>query len=229
METGIVRQTVRTEPKFVGFLRTWSSFFFREKELPIVPSSKSLLLKDGASLACIRFPPAERLGGRICLRYHQTFVYNSGGDLMINRSTLAAILILGMTGSAFAQTCNCPAGTGNRLNQTQIGNLLPGNTVCVGNSPTWQAQEQHLVGGVLKDFKRGPTDPTDPTATVGSWLVSGNGNDAVVTYNYGSASYSYGVCSPGGPLTNGKAIGFCPAGSGTATSGTLRLGAVGCS
>ena len=147
---------------------------------------------------------------------------------MSNRSTFVAMVMLGISANAFAQACNCPAGTGSRLNQTQIESALQNNTVCVGSAPTWDAQEQHISGGVLRDFKRGPNDATDPTSTIGSWLISGTGNAAIVTYTYGSTSYSYGVCSDNGAVTNGKAIGFCPAGSGTTTSGTLRLGAVGC-
>lgn len=150
---------------------------------------------------------------------------------MSKHSTLVAIVAIGLSGSAFAQSCACPAGTGTQLsNQNQINAVLLGNTVCVGSAPTWDAQEQHIGGGVLRDFKRGAGDPTDPTAQIGNWAVTGGGSNAIVTYTYGGTSYSYGVCSTGTSAVANQAVGFCPAAPspGTATSGTLRIGAVGC-
>ncbi len=149
---------------------------------------------------------------------------------MINRSISLALVMAGLSANAFAQSCACPAGTGTRLNQTQIANVLSGNTVCVGSAPTWQAQEQHLVGGVLTDYKRGAGHPTDPTAQVGTWAISGTGGNAAVVYNYGGTQYSYGVCSTNTTPAPNQAVGFCPAGPnpGTATSATLRMGAGAC-
>lgn len=149
---------------------------------------------------------------------------------MINRSMFMAVVMVGLSASAFAQTCTCPAGTGNRLNQVQIAAVLSGNTVCVGSAPTWNAQEQHIVGGVLNDYKRGAGHPTDPTAQVGTWAISGTGGNAAVVYNYGGTQYSYGVCSTGQTASANQAVGFCPVAPnpGSATSATLRIGASGC-
>lgn len=72
-------------------------------------------------------------------------------------------------------------------NGTTLSALLTNNTVCVGSAGNWQAQEYHQSGGNLIDFKKGASDPVDPTASVGSWSLSGTGTAARVNYNYGVA------------------------------------------
>ena len=144
----------------------------------------------------------------------------------------AVILSLGLVGGAYAQTtCTCPGSTNTRLNISNLNQVLTGNTVCVGSSSSWEAQEQHVSGGVLRDYKRGPSSTVDPTSQVGTWSTATNGSlGAQVTYTYGSTSYVYGVCSPSTTTpANGQAVGFCPMGSGTATTASLRVGLVGCS
>ncbi len=140
----------------------------------------------------------------------------------------AVILSLGLVGGAYAQTCSCPAGTGSPLNFNKMRDILTGNTVCVGSSSSWQAQEQHDSGGVLRDYKLGPSSTVDPTSQVGTWAIASVAAGPQVTYTYGSTSYVYGVCSTANSAAHGQAVGFCPMGSGTATAATLRLGLVGC-
>ena len=145
---------------------------------------------------------------------------------------IAGIAYFGFTGSLSAQTaCSCPGGTGTRLNISQLNAIFPGNTICVSNGAGgWDAQEQHLGGGVLQDYKLGPSSVVDKTAQVGTWSTANNGaSGAQVTYAYGSQTYTYGVCSTGTTAVNGQAVGFCPMGSGTATPATLKVGtASGC-
>lgn len=74
-------------------------------------------------------------------------------------------------------------GTGAGIS---LGNLLTGNTVCVGSAGNWQAQEFHKSGGNLIDFKKGASDPVDPTALVGTWSITGTGTAARVNYTYGA-------------------------------------------
>ena len=106
----------------------------------------------------------------------------------------------------------CPAGA--RLNEGQLATLLTGRTVCatLGND-RWQ--EWHGAGGALWDYKRGPNHPVDPSEQVGNWAISGNGNNAVVNYTYGSSRYSYAVCSTGTADT----YDFRPAPSGSLITG----------
>jgi len=103
--------------------------------------------------------------------------------------------------------------------------LLTNNTICQ-YSPE-KAQEEHFSGGVLKDYKLGPSHAVDPETTIGSWLVSGSGTDSSVTYHYtGGSSYSYKVYLTGGTLgANGSTYDFCGA---STVSVTLKTGTGAC-
>lgn len=97
----------------------------------------------------------------------------------------SALVVLTYAGSAAAAvTCGGTPVTG-----TALSSLITGNTVCASRGgDRWQ--EEHHVGGVLKDFKKGPSDPMDPTKTIGIWNIS---SDSVV-YNYsGGQTYSFTV------------------------------------
>lgn len=104
------------------------------------------------------------------------------------------------------------------------------NTVCVGSSGNWEAQEEHRPGDELSDYHSGPDsanlptpppiindpDSRDPTDRLGTWTITDN----EVTYNYtnvhssvhDSGPYTYTLHNDGS-LTLYK---FCAAGSGTA-------------
>lgn len=130
------------------------------------------------------------------------------------KTALAAIAALG-TGVAYAQA-SCPSGA------TPVGNAnaaLVGNTVCVSDGGSgWRWQEYHQAGGVLYDYKRGPTHPVDPTTQVGNWSALGSN----VTYTYGSG-YTYLLCS------NGSTYTFVPNSTGTPVTGaTIVSGQVPC-
>lgn len=98
-------------------------------------------------------------------------------------------VLAGLAGQAMAD-CSGPS-----LNQVQLQNTLSGMTVCATRGDEqWQEQHQGSSGGALVDYKKGPSDPVDPSKEVGSWNISGTGTNAVVTYNYGSGgTYSYAV------------------------------------
>lgn len=109
------------------------------------------------------------------------------------------VLFAGFSGGAMA------ACTGGFLNGAAVNTLLSNKTACSpagcsGANCTWQ--EQHLSSGVLQDFKKGPSDPVDPTSPVGTWRVSTTGNtNGKITHSYtGDTSYTYDVKDNGGGL-----------------------------
>ena len=61
----------------------------------------------------------------------------------------------------------------------------------------WQEFHQgtSAAGGNLIDYKKGPTDPIDPSTSVGAWAILGSGDTSRVQYTYGATSYQYAVCS----------------------------------
>jgi hypothetical protein len=133
------------------------------------------------------------------------------------------VLFAGIAGEAMAIDC----GGGTQLKNTGsapnvVANAISGKTVCAtSGSQKWQ--EYHQSGGSLIDWKKGPSDPVDPTKTVGSWSTSGTGASSLVTYNYGTGgSYSYEVHLSGGTYT------LCGVGSAPTLDVILRTGQVSC-
>jgi hypothetical protein len=111
---------------------------------------------------------------------------------MFNSKLLAVAALLAFAGAAQALDCSCAPGSKQTTNNTQLVNLLTNRMVCanVGNEK-WQ--EHHNPNGKLWDYKLGPTDTRDPSAEVGTYSIANN----LVTYNYGSESYTYAVCAVG--------------------------------
>ena len=114
------------------------------------------------------------------------------------KATLALLLVLGAVqflaaGSARAATT---------LNANQIKNLLVGKYAC-GSSGT-EKWDEILVGGntgSVTDYKKGPSDPSDPTAVVGSYSITNQ--PAAITYNYTSGgSYTYTIQDPNSTSPN---------------------------
>ncbi len=102
------------------------------------------------------------------------------------------VLLAGLSGETMA------ACSGTQVTNTTtptLSALISNSTVCAAaGSDTWQ--EQHRSDGLLWDFKKGPSDPVDPTGQVGNWSVNSTGN--TVTYNYtGGSSYTYTVYDEG--------------------------------
>jgi hypothetical protein len=104
-----------------------------------------------------------------------------------------------------------------------LSSSLSLNTVCVGSAGNWQNQEYHAGtgSGSIIDWKLGAPSPTnkDPTATIGTWSLSGN----TVVYNYtGAGSFSFTVWQQ----TNGS-LDFC-SGASTVVNGTVKAGQSAC-
>lgn len=130
----------------------------------------------------------------------------------MKQTLLAALLAL--AGTAQAQNnCPCNGGQGTLLTAAtnpSLGATFAGKMACaaVGNE-RWQAWHSGTAtGGDLWDFKRGPSDPVDPSKKMGTYQIDGAPRDAKVrtgaagdkvVYNYGpGASYSYAVCRVNG-------------------------------
>jgi len=111
------------------------------------------------------------------------------------RLAIAGLLAACMTCYAGAASAGCQVG--QRLNQTELNSLLPGNTVCgrpvvpadgggypYSASDRWQEEHRGTAPGPsqLWDYKKGPppAEKIDPTKQVGTWEIvlisSGSGN-----------------------------------------------------
>jgi hypothetical protein len=125
------------------------------------------------------------------------------------------VLDISVSGQATASTTQGSPST--------LAPALAGKTVCVGASPTFTSQEYHsgTTGGSIIDYKRGSSDPKDPTTTIGSWSVSGN----QVTYTYTSGgSYSYTVWQQSG----GTTFDFCNGTTAIVSAASIKAGQTGC-
>jgi hypothetical protein len=131
----------------------------------------------------------------------------------------ALVLASVMTGEAMAA---CSGTQITNLSTPTLTALLTGNSMC----QTWPevAQEQHVSGGVLQDYKRGPFDAVDPTTTIGSWFIIGEGPRTTVNYTYGSTSFYYRVfLVTGNAGETGSTYDFCTGNTVKATA-TFRPG-----
>ena len=132
----------------------------------------------------------------------------------MKRLLLTSIVALaGFTGVAVAQTgCEARRVTGNALDT-----LVSGNTVCATRgADRWQ--EQHRAGGQLWDFKKGPSDPVDPTSQVGTWAIVSN--DVIHSYT-GGPSFTYSIHGSG-PYS------FCANGTAVVSGATFQRGSGNC-
>jgi hypothetical protein len=136
-------------------------------------------------------------------------------NVLLRATALASIATLSLP--VFAQSC--PGGTNS---VSLVGALVRGKTMCAARGgDRWQ--EFHQVGGNLIDYKLGPSDPVDPTETVGTWSA-GTG---LLTHDYGGGgSYVWAVCREGGPTSTTFTLVSTTAG--TITGVTLQSGQVPC-
>lgn len=126
---------------------------------------------------------------------------------MMNKTLLAVAVSLVSAGAAQAQsTCPCVANGTRTTNQAALVSLLSNHMVCASvGGEKWQEWHNGSTasGGPVVDYKLGPTDPKDPSATVGGYVI---GADNTVSYTYGSSTYTYAVCS-----TPSSGYAFCGA------------------
>jgi len=111
-------------------------------------------------------------------------------------------------------------------NGVALSTLLAGNTVCVGSTGNWQAQEYHKTpsgaADNLIDFHHGSSSTTDPIAPVGSWSINSINNTVSYTY-HGGSNYTNTVYDNG----NGSYT-FCDANGNTTIVNAIKAGQVGC-
>lgn len=107
-------------------------------------------------------------------------------------SMVGGVFVICLAGETLASSCSDSQVTG-----ADLVNLISGNTVCATfDGDRWQ--EQHRAGGALWDYKKGPSDPVDPTKRVGDWAIipNRNGVEEIVRYSY-PQSYQYTVHGTG--------------------------------
>jgi hypothetical protein len=154
---------------------------------------------------------------------------------MIRIILLASATTFALAPGAQAQ-CSCATNqvTNSSAGAQSLSIALAGNTVCVAKGgERWENQEWHQGGpavGALIDFKKGPTDPIDPTKGVGTWSISGTDVATRVTYSYifGGVG-TYAVCSSKSQPGPGDTIGFCTnTTSSSVIAATLQAGVGAC-
>jgi hypothetical protein len=137
---------------------------------------------------------------------------------------LAASLWLSCIGAAQAQAtgCTCDDAASRTASFTALTTLLSNRMVCATlGSEAWQEWHNGTSSGLLVDYKRGPSDATDPSATVGTYVVNA---DNTVTYNYsGGPSYTYDVCL----VASSNTYTFCGASHGGRNITGARIGGPG--
>lgn len=101
---------------------------------------------------------------------------------------LTLILLAANSSNAFAgQPAPVPCDNGGRLNQTQIATAVQGKLVCaVATTGGNRWSEEHLAGGQLWEYAKGPQDKVDPRRQAGTWTITGTGSNAAIQYNYGT-------------------------------------------
>lgn len=136
---------------------------------------------------------------------------------MKRKIAIGIVLFTGFSGGVMAAP-NCT--TPNRVTGSALTTLVSGNTVCATKgADKWQ--EQHRSGGQLWDYKKGSSDPVDPSKQVGTWRIGSN----EVTYSYtGDSSYTYSVHDEG----SGTSYSFCSNGSVVVSGATFKPGNSSC-
>jgi hypothetical protein len=137
------------------------------------------------------------------------------------------VLLAGISGEVMAG-CASNTQVKNKNNDPALTNLIAGQTVCASRSTTERWQEQHRgsgTSGALWDYKKGASDPVDPTKQVGTWSI--NLDDTVTYYYTGGPSYTYTVHSSttGG---NNPPYSFCTNGAEVVSGATFKLGESSC-
>ena len=147
------------------------------------------------------------------------------------RYLIALLATVAGPGQAFATSCSESAGY-QKLTLVQIGTLIAsggGGIVCYPAAGPFTNQEFHN-GGIIGDYKMGPSDPNDPAlSNIGGYALGGGPGGGTITYFYTGggngptydvwgavppASGSYDFCVGTTPITvrvkyQAGAIGAC--------------------
>jgi hypothetical protein len=135
------------------------------------------------------------------------------------RYVLAMLVAAAIPGQASA-VC-VASGSYVQLAAVNIKNLLApasGSSIaCVGTSGNYTNQEvlQNSLTGNITDYKKGPSDPIDPSKVIGTYTIT-SGPPGQIAYSYAGGPIEvyevYGTV----PVTSGS-YDFCTGGSLTAT------------
>lgn len=121
---------------------------------------------------------------------------------------VVAILVAAAVPTQAYSAC-VPSGGYVELLGINIKNLLApssGSSIaCVGSSGNYSNQEilQSSLSGNIKDYKKGPNDPNDPSKVVGTYSITGT-SPGQITYTY-----------TGGPVDTYTVYGTVPVASGS--------------
>ena len=129
-----------------------------------------------------------------------------------------SVIIAGVALLAAGTSQALPCDPNQRMSFDQINANVIGKYTCVGASPNASWNEL-LSGGNVVDFKLGAGHPTDPTATVGTYSVSGVNDNATggnLNYSYtGGSTFSFNIdTGTGGTAIGASPFTFCPVGGG---------------
>jgi hypothetical protein len=129
---------------------------------------------------------------------------------------VAGALIAATTfGQAHAYDC-ASSSTGNFIATATLASQVAGKYTCTGTFPAaqWNELLSGSTSGTVIDYKMGPSSSTDPTAVVGTYVISDDGaGSGLITYNYSQGgTYAYRVIST--PVS-GNTYAFCQFGGGS--------------
>ena len=145
---------------------------------------------------------------------------------MIKKTAHFIALLAAIAGSGPAFATNCTASDGYpQLSDSDIAALLVGATACYPASAPFTNQEylSGAMSGTITDYKKGPADPIDPSANIGTYGIAG-GVSGQITYSYtGGPSYTYSVFGPTSGIYD-----FCPSGSPPPIQIRVASGSSGC-
>jgi len=108
---------------------------------------------------------------------------------------IAVLALFGIAGNAVAQAGPC-GGFGGVKTAADIQTLLAGKYACVHNQ--WNELHSGGASGTLTDFKKGPSDPVNPSEQVGTYTITAGSGASYdrIQYNYGSGGNSSTRSSP---------------------------------
>jgi len=129
-----------------------------------------------------------------------------------------AAIALSLGATEALAVCGNPATQLIGGNPGTLAPALSGMTICVGSANNWVNQE-YLSGGTtgpIYDWKKGPSDPKDPTAIVGQWTVVGD--NVTFTYTAGG-TFTFTVWRQAGGTLD-----FCNATTAVVSGALVRSG-----
>ena len=116
-------------------------------------------------------------------------------------------LIANVAGPVLGAPCTASPGY-SQLSGSQIQSLLVGNTACYPVIAPYTNQE-YLSGGNITDYKKGPSDPIDPSKVIGTYTIDNTNN--TITYTYTGSPNSVFTYTVWGPVVSGE-YDFCSSG-----------------